>query len=170
MKFLVRCGAIALLGVISLTASAQLSKQDREFVLKAAQGGLFEVQANQMGVNRSRNAEIKQASRRMVKDHTAANNELKALARNKGIVLPTQTDAKHRAILSRLQRLSGMQFDREHVTSQLKAHQETIALFKKQAKHGKDKDLVAWARGLIMDLETHHDIWGRAAHTLGIHH
>jgi putative membrane protein len=41
----------------------------------------------------------------MIDDHTAANNELMQVASTKGVALPTQPDAKHMAMMAKMQKL-----------------------------------------------------------------
>jgi predicted outer membrane protein len=70
-KFLPACLAAGLIGLSVSSASAALSSADREFAMKAASGGLAEVQAVQLAEQRPTSAQIKQFAQRMIADHIA---------------------------------------------------------------------------------------------------
>jgi putative membrane protein len=54
---------------------------------------------------------VKQYAQKMIDDHTMAGNKLKQLAAAKGVTLPMQPDAKQIAMMAKMQKLSGMEFD-----------------------------------------------------------
>src|SRR5690349_8357013 len=94
-KILPACLGAALIGLAGLPASAELSAADREFAMKAASGGMAEVQTGQLADQRSTSPQIKQFAQRMIADHTAANNELMQIAKQGNITLPSQPTGKH---------------------------------------------------------------------------
>src|SRR5688572_29726238 len=57
--------------------------RDMEFVVKAADAGLYEVQAAQLALTKGTSKAVKDFATRMINDHGAANDELKALATSK---------------------------------------------------------------------------------------
>src|SRR5262245_56588503 len=67
-----------------------LSAQDQKFVREAAQGGMMEVQLGELAQQNGASTEVKDFGRRMVQDHTQANDRLKTVATDKGITLPTE--------------------------------------------------------------------------------
>src|SRR5262249_7235811 len=74
------------------TSATMLSADDREFVMKAAEGGKAEVELGQLAVSKASNADVKQFAQRMVDDHGKANQELMQLAQTKGIAgMPAST-------------------------------------------------------------------------------
>jgi putative membrane protein len=62
------------------TASSPSTSPDQDFVTKAAQGNSAEVALGQIVVGKTKNPAVKQFAQMMVKDHTAALNELQELA------------------------------------------------------------------------------------------
>jgi putative membrane protein len=91
----------------------------------------------------------------MVDDHGKANDELKTLAQNKSITLPTTLDPKHKATVDRLSKLSGDAFDRAYMTEMLKDHRKDVAAFKTESTSGKDADIKAFASKTLPTLEEH---------------
>ena len=101
------------------------------------------------------NADVKKFGQRMVDDHTKANDELKTLAGNKNITLPAATDAKHKALIEKLSKLSGDAFDRAYAQDMVKGHQEAVTAFRTESRSGKDADVKAWASKTLPTLEEH---------------
>ena len=53
-----------------------LARGDRKFIQEAAESGMFEVQAAQMGATKATDPNVKSFASMLVDHHTAANNEL----------------------------------------------------------------------------------------------
>jgi predicted outer membrane protein len=70
-------------------------------------------------------SEVKQFGQRMVDDHGKANAELKGLASQKNVVLPTELDAKHKAMQDGLSKLKGPAFDDAYMAHMASAHKES---------------------------------------------
>jgi putative membrane protein len=81
---------LAGLACVSLATvhAQQVSSEDRQFIEKAATGGMHEVHMGKMGAERASSPAVKKYAQRLVNDHTKANQELMALAKRKGITLP----------------------------------------------------------------------------------
>ena len=69
------------------------SAQDRKFMMDAAKGGMMEVNAGKLALKSGSSAATKSFGQRLIDDHTKANNELMALAKQKGVTLPSDTGA-----------------------------------------------------------------------------
>src|SRR5262249_14546394 len=91
------------------TMPPNLNSTDRDFALKAAQGGMAEVEMGNLAQQRASSAAVKDLGRKLVDDHTKANNDLRDIAVRAGITLPTDLDSKQRKILDRLAKLSGVE-------------------------------------------------------------
>src|SRR2546427_9370244 len=92
----------AILGLaLSVGANAQVSKKDQEFLNKAAVGGLYEVEAGRLAQEKANSSDVKAFGEMLVKDHSSANDELKALATSKSAVLDrksTRLNSSHSQI------------------------------------------------------------------------
>ena len=128
---------------------------DHHFVMDAASGGMAEVELGKIAADKASNADVKKFGQRMADDHGKANDELKSLAQSKQITLPTMIDAKHKATIDRLSKLSGAAFDRAYVQEMLKDHQKDVAAFRTESKSGKDPEVKAWAGKTLPTLEEH---------------
>ena len=133
---------------------AALSSSDRKFVMEAALSGMAEVELGRLAVERGASAAVKQFGQRMVDDHTRANEELMQLVSGLGITAPA-LDAKHRAPISKLSRLSGAEFDRAYIKQMVTDHQKAVSLFQREAGRGGHAGLKSFAAGKLPALQEH---------------
>ncbi len=130
-------------------------EDDTEFAVAAADGGLLEVQLGQLAQTNSTMANVKAFGQMMVDAHSKANEELKTLAAQKNITLPTALSDKNQKRYNDLAAKTGKDFDNAYTEFMVKDHKEDIDKFKKQADKGSDSDLKSWATGKVGTLEHH---------------
>jgi putative membrane protein len=128
--------------------------QDKMFMVKAAQGGLMEVQVADLAEQKATREDIKEFARKLKADHTAANQRLMAIAKERQVELPTDP-GPHGAMMTKLNGLSGAAFDREWVRMQVQHHRKDVADFRKQSNRGMDSDLKEFASSTLPTLEQH---------------
>jgi putative membrane protein len=142
-----------LLAAVPLAALAD--SPDASFYKNAAEGGISEVDAGNLATTKGNSQAVKDFGAMMVKDHTAANDKLKALATTKGVDLPTSASVSQMATKAKLDVLSGDTFDKSYIKSQVKAHRETIALFRKEIASGQDADAKTFATSTLPTVRDH---------------
>ena len=98
---------------------------------------------------------MKQFGKKMVDEHSKADDELKMLARTKNITLPSDSDAKEKALHDRLSKLSGGAFDRAYMRAMVEDHRKDANEFRTEARAGKDADVKAWAAKTLPMIESH---------------
>ncbi len=130
-------------------------KQDAEFAVTAADGGMLEVALGKMAMKQGTNASIRKLGAQMVEDHSKANAELKVLSAEKHIVIPATMSEKCQKVFSDLEGKKGNDFNKAYADLMVKDHKDDIDEFKKQAKDGGDTQVVDWAKGKIPVLEHH---------------
>jgi putative membrane protein len=135
--------------------TAAKAGSDQHFVMEAAKGGLAEVELGKLAQEKASSDQVKQFGKRMVDDHSKANDELKSIAQNKSITLPSDLDAKDKALRDRLSKLSGEQFDRQYMQHMVQDHRKDVAAFRTESKAGKDADVKAFAAKTLPTLEEH---------------
>jgi putative membrane protein len=142
--------------IVTMAPLAALADSpDASFYKHAAEGGIAEVEAGKLAQDKSNNQQVKDFGAMMVKDHSAANDKLKALADSKGISLPTTSSVKQMATKAKLEVLSGDTFDKSYIPGQIKAHQNTAALFRKEIATGQDPDAKAFAKDTLPTVRAH---------------
>jgi len=143
-------------GAAGATASSKLAKADTKAITDMAMANMAEVEAGKLAQSKSQNAEVKTFAQQMIDDHGKALQEVQTLAQSKGVTLPTELDAKHKAMATKLEKMNGDAFDREYMkTGGVKAHKDTLAMLKKHEKSAKDADVKALAGKMIPTVEQH---------------
>ncbi|HZR37513.1 MAG TPA: DUF4142 domain-containing protein [Nevskia sp.] len=127
---------------------------DASFFKEGAGAGLAEVAAGQLAAQQAADPRVRQFAQQMVKDHSRANQELQALARQKGVTLPTAPDAKHQQVLQELKTKRGTAFDKAYVQAQLSDHKDAVSLFD-VASGSTDPDVSAFASKTLPVLRHH---------------
>jgi putative membrane protein len=137
------------------SSNADLARGDRSFMMKAAQGGIAEVELGQIAAQKATDPQVKEFAQRMVDDHSKANDKLKQVASSKNVVLPNDlpSDAKREA--DKLSKLSGTQFDKEYMKDMLSDHKKDVSLFRSTAKSAKDSDVKQFASETLPTIEQH---------------
>jgi len=141
--------------LIIASAAAFAAAPDASFYKTLAQGGIAEVEAGKLAQQKGADPKVKDFGAMMVKDHSAANEQLKALAAGKGIDLPGSSSTSQMAAKAKLEVLSGGTFDKSYVEDQVKAHRETVELLKKELATGQDPDAKAFAQKVLPTVESH---------------
>ncbi len=136
-------------------SSSQVSAADKTFVMKAAQGGLAEVELGKLATDKGQSDDVKKFGQKMVDDHTKANDQLKSVAQQKNIALPTEPSSKDKAFKDKLSNLSGAQFDKMYMQHMVMDHKKDVAEFQKEANSGKDQDLKNFAQQTLPTLQEH---------------
>ena len=114
-------------------AASKLSAADKTFMMNAAKGGMMEVELGKQAAQNTQNADVKKFGNRMVTDHSKANSELSALAKEEGVALPAaKAPGKWKS-------------DKNYMDNMVKDHQTDLAEFQKEAQSGTDPDLKAFA-------------------------
>ena len=141
--------------LIIASTAAFAAAPDASFYKTLAQGGIAEVEAGKLAQQKGADPKVKDFGAMMVKDHSAANEQLKALASGKGIDLPGSSSTSQIAAKAKLEVLSGGTFDKSYVEDQVKAHRDTVELLKKEIATGQDPDAKAFAQKVLPTVESH---------------
>lgn len=124
-------------------AGSKLSAADKTFMMNAAKGGMMEVEMGKQAAQSAQNADVKKFGNRMVTDHSKANSELMALAKEEGVTLPgAKAPGKWKS-------------DKDYMAMMVKDHQEDLAEFQKEAQNGTDPDVKAFAAKGAKMVSTH---------------
>jgi len=128
---------------------------DAMFVKIAASGGMAEVELGKVGSEKGKSSDVKQFADRLVKDHTKANEELKAAAKAAGIEVPAKIDEKHQKHVEMFRNYKGENFDRDYAKHMVKDHEEDVALFTRASKEAKSQELKDFAAKTLPTLQEH---------------
>ena len=154
------CGAIAASSYAADDAatSADLNSSDRKFVQMTADMGAREVQFSERAKTKAQSKEVQQYAAAMVEHHGKTNGELMKLAERfheSGGPPYKREDRAVKKAVEELSALEGAQFDRRYMEAMVNDHRESIKLFEREAKNGKDPELKAFAAKTLPLLKTH---------------
>jgi putative membrane protein len=125
---------------------------DATFLSEAAYGGMKEVEGGKIAQQKGMSKDIKDLGSMMVKDHSAMNEKVKALAAKKNIQLPT---AVSKDDLDKMNEKSGADFDKAYADDMVDDHEKDIKKFEDEANNGKDPDIKALANEALPTLRHH---------------
>jgi putative membrane protein len=128
---------------------------DQNFILAAAQGGMTEVKLGDLAAQNGTRADVKEFGQMMVKDHSAINADLKALASQKGVTLPDSLDTKHQGMVDKLAALNGSAFDEAYISAMVKGHKMDAKAFKAESVATTDADIKSFVDKSLPVVEMH---------------
>jgi putative membrane protein len=140
------------------TYGGAAAQQDPEakFLEDAVRGNVAEVKMGELAQQRGQSEAVREFGRVLVEDHSSALKETAELAQDLEVIPPAQPSAEQMQKHDELARLSGEEFDRQFVAEMVKAHEETIAMYEKQAESDiGDAKVRELAQELLPTLEEH---------------
>ena len=139
------------------TSKMPLSKMDSMFVMKAAAGGMMEVQGGNLAQTNAMSDSVKGYGMMMVNDHTKANQELASIASSKGLTVPSDLPPAMKKMAESMAKMKGKDFDSHYMTMMLSDHKQDIADFEKASSSANDPDIKAFATKTLPVLKMHLD-------------
>ena len=144
-----------LLTLVAASAWAAPPATGDAMLEKLAQGGMTEVEAGKLALTKASAPGVKEFAEMMVKDHSASNEKVKALAATRNLTLPKTPSEAQQDTMKTLHAKTGAQFDQTYLAAQVKAHEETVAMLKAEIASGQDAEARSLARELLPTVETH---------------
>ena len=136
-------------------SSSYLGDTDQTFLKEAAQGGQAEVQMGRLAAQKGQSQSVRQLGQKLVQDHSKANQELKLLAAQKSVTLPTDIGTENQSALSHLKSLEGTEFDQAFIKHAVEDHQKDIQKFQTASQQSADADVKAFAQKQLPVLQQH---------------
>ena len=154
------CSVLIAIAAVSASAYAMPGagrttepKADREFVVKAVESGLAEVDLGKLAEERASTPQARQFGQQMVADNMKEYAALQHIAAAKNITVPTGPDRSTRALRARLELLTGPAFDRAYLTAMVSGHAEDVSEFSREVTWGRDRDVATFASNALPTVE-----------------
>lgn len=128
---------------------------DASFFKHAAEGGMAEVEDGNLAQQKGSSQAVKDFGAMMVKDHTAANGKLQSIAAAESVKLPESASVLQGTEHKKLELLKGDTFDKSYIKGQVKAHEQTVALFQKEIASGTDSQAKDFATAVLPTVQEH---------------
>ena len=111
-------------------------REGQEFVNAAGQAGIVEIRTSEMALEKSKNTEVKAFAQKIIDDHKAADEKLKAASSAAALAAPPATlDDFHMRRINDLVETDGDEdFDADYMALQVDAHNDAIKLFEDYSK------------------------------------
>lgn len=144
-------------GAAGMTASStMLTSADKKAIMDMNMANMAEVAGGKMAVTKAMSPDVKAFGQQMIDDHGKALTDVQALASTKGVTLPTELDAKHKAEAAKLDKLSGADFDKAYMKNAgVSDHKMVHATLMSDQKAAKDADVKALAGKMLPTVEQH---------------
>lgn len=160
MRTLVLSAALALAGLApaiaqEVNAGGAQGIIAQDFVNRAASGGVFEIQSGELALQHSQDERIRGFAEAMIRDHTANNGDLVAMATNQGLLIPNALAEPHAGMMQAIAGAEGDAFDAAYAENQVAAHEGGVALYGAYAEGGDNEPLIGYARDSLPVLQRH---------------
>lgn len=143
-------------GAADTTQSAGAQKvNDKNFVKKAAEGGMEEVAIGNLAAQKGTTPAVRQFGQKLVADHTKGNEQLKQVAAQQNLVIPSSLSGKQQRQVNKLAKLSGPKFDKAFAKHEVKDHRKDINEFQREAQDGSNPAVKQFASNTLPVLEQH---------------
>ncbi|RBP17672.1 putative membrane protein [Roseiarcus fermentans] len=119
----------------TLSASA-LAKTEKEFVADAIAGDSAEIALGQLAQVKSGSGEVRAFAQVLIDDHTRNKRQAATVAAKFRIEPPDELPPEAREEMSKLEGLSGADFDKEFVRYMVADHEKDIAEFRQESADG----------------------------------
>jgi putative membrane protein len=144
-----------------MTPTASMAAQkdaDKEFVRKAIMGNHAEIDAGNLALQKSSNADVKKFAQKMVDDHTAMLNDMNKVADDLHIKAPQTASGKDKAEAARMSALSANAFDSAYVKAMVKDHKKDVAELTKESRGASIPEVKDAATKALPIVEGHLDM------------
>jgi putative membrane protein len=155
-------GGLAMMGFLTAcdknddkNNNTTVNSTDQMFMTNVAMGNSAEIMAGQLAASKSTNTSVKNFGQLMVTEHTQAKTDLQTVANGIGMTLSDSVDAEHRALMTRLNSLSGRSFDTAYMNSQVMDHQKTLTIFQTENSSGNNQSVRNYSNTYTPHIQMH---------------
>jgi len=164
MRQTLRVAALSLATAMVFAFPALAADTAQNFVTKAANGGMFEVQSSKIAQDKLQDQGLKDFAQKMISDHGAANAKLESIAGEQKLQVPANLDAAHKSDIDKLQSAKAP-VDAPYAAMQKAAHADAVSLFEAYAKDGDNAALKSFASETLPTLKMHQQMIEKVATT-----
>ncbi|WEK33496.1 MAG: DUF4142 domain-containing protein [Candidatus Pseudobacter hemicellulosilyticus] len=133
------------------------SEKNAQFVVDAVEANATEIRLAELALQKSSDKEVKDIAKQLVTDHTAALNDLKVLAGNKSISIPTEDPEKAKEKVKDLSEKKPADFNKAWTDQLMEKHMKTISDYERALNELSDQDIKNWINTVLPKIRAHHD-------------
>jgi putative membrane protein len=150
--------ALSAVSLVATAVAADVPSLDLNFATTAAEAGAAEITEAQLALKKSQRPDVREFAQNMVRDQSAANGKLAAIAKQLGVQLPAGLSADDQKEVATLDALPEDAFDQAYIGVQIAAHDSAVSLFASERDAGEEQHLKAFASSTLPVLKSHQKI------------
>lgn len=132
-----------------------VSNMDKKYMQNAYAANSFEVKLGELALRNGSDEWTKDYARDMIREHTMANNELRQVARNKGVYLANKWPAMLTRNYNKMRNLRGSAFDNQYRRINMNAHNGVINQCAMEIRNGRDAMVRSYATKILAAAREH---------------
>jgi putative membrane protein len=114
------------------------SEADKAFVGKVSQGGMYEVEASKVAIQKATGPDVQDLAIAEVHDHQGVNRKLKKISTDNGVPISATLNSTFQQRLEKLKSASANDFDAAYISDMQEIHDKDEQLFAQEALDGSD--------------------------------
>ena len=138
-------------------AAIAVNKTDADFLVKAMEGGMMEVDLGNIAKQKSQNERVQRFGAMMVEDHTAAGEKIKKLGSELNVTLPHMTGDEKSKKIRELNEKKTSKFDKAYIDDMVDDHKDDIKEFESASNKVENADIRAFIMATLPVLRKHLD-------------
>lgn len=127
------------------------------FAVNVADDGMMEVALGKLALEKATDPRVKAFASMSVNDRTKINEELKSIAENRKIALPSAMSEAAKKFIDKLSKKSGKAFEKEYIAEMVDNHDRDVKDFDNAANNLESISLREWARKTLPTVMIHLD-------------
>ncbi len=134
-----------------------MNLDDATFMMTAASSNMLEIELGKMAAQKATDPQVKEFAKMMVEHHTKASQEMKSMASQMGLTLPTALMPMHQQMVDKLSQKSSDNFDESYMDTMETAHKMDIAMFEAKTNNAESDDVKSFASKTLPQLKKHQE-------------
>ena len=167
MRSLIPALALAAFVAAPVLAQDKMSNDDQAAMKQLASANIAEIEAGKMAASKAQSPDVKKFAQQMVQDHSKMLDDLKSLAKSKGVALPDNAPMKDMAQSKLLERKSGAEFDKDYMEHMVKDHEKDVKDTENIAAKAKDPQFKSAVQQANAKIKEHLQLAQRVAQSAG---
>lgn len=141
----------------STTNNVVTDEKSSEFLKKVTNSGMAEIQLAKLAQQKATIDAVKNFAAMLERDHTAVNQQVKSLADQRGVAVPSAISDDKQKMYTDMEKMTGKAFDKDYISMMIKSHNDGISLFEDTRSNASDIDVKNFADKTLPALKMHLD-------------
>lgn len=138
-------------------AAIAADKTTSEFLVKAMDGGIMEVDLGHIVKSKAQSRRVKSFGEMMIKDHEAANNKIKGLASARTVQVPERVSDEKANMIGKVNKAASKDIDKVYIDMMVNDHKEDIKEFEEAGNKITDTEIRGFINNTLPVLRKHLD-------------